>query len=221
MIKAVIFDMDGVLLDSEPFWHEAEIEVFATVGIHLTKKQCIEMMGLPTSDIVKLLYSKKAWNTKSQEQVTQEILDHVHKSILDKAILLDGVIDVIELFLSNRIPLALATSSPQRLIDAVLTKLQLTDMFSVVHSAENETYAKPHPAVFLTTAYKLKIDPIHCLVIEDSFNGLIAAKAARMKTLAIPMAEQFDETRFDIADMKLRSLKEFGEEHWNNLNTLT
>ncbi len=220
MIKAVIFDMDGVLLDSEPFWHEAEIEIFATVGIHLTKKQCVDMIGLPTSDIVKLLYSKKAWNTKSQEQVTQEILDHVYNSILTKAVIMDGVMEFIEFLQLRKIPIALATSSPQRLIDAVLTKLKLREVFLVVHSAENEQYAKPHPAVFLTTAKKLNAEPINCLVIEDSFNGLIAAKAARMKTLALPMKEQYHETRFDIADLKMKSLKDFCEEQWNHLNSI-
>jgi sugar-phosphatase len=66
----------------------------------------------------------------------------------------------------------------------------------------------------------LRISPAHCLVIEDSFNGLIAAKAARMKTVVIPMAEQWNEARFDIADTKLKSLRDFSEQLWNHLKTL-
>ena len=96
----------------------------------------------------------------------------------------------------------------------------MENIFRVVHSAEQEEYGKPHPAVFLTTAKHLRISPAHCLVIEDSFNGLIAAKAARMKTVVIPMAEQWNEARFDIADSKLKSLREFSEPEWNHLNSL-
>jgi sugar-phosphatase len=102
----------------------------------------------------------------------------------------------------------------------VLKKFSLENSFSVVHSAEQEDYGKPHPAVFLTTAKQLRVSPEHCLVFEDSFNGLIAAKAARMKTVIIPMTAQWNETRFDIADGKLKSLREFSEQQWIRLNAL-
>jgi len=220
MIEAVIFDMDGVLLDSEPFWQEAEIEVFVTVGIHLTRAQCIETIGLPVSDVVAYRYKQNPWNQKSLEQVSGEILTGVELRVRERAIPLDGVMDALESFKNRRIPTALASSSPMRLIKTVLNKFSLVNTFRVVHSAELEEYGKPHPAVFLTTAKHLCIPPAHCLVIEDSFNGLIAAKAARMKTVVIPMAEQWNEPRFDIADTKLRSLTEFSEQQWNHVNSL-
>ena len=220
MIDAVIFDMDGVLLDSELFWQEAEIEIFATVGIHLTHAQCIETTGLPVSDVVAYRHTQNPWNHKSLEQVSGEILTGVELRVRERAVLLDGVMDVLEFFKNRRILTALASSSAMQLINTVLNKFSLENIFRVVHSAEREEYGKPHPAVFLTTAKHLHIPPAHCLVIEDSFNGLIAAKAARMKTVVVPMAEQWNEARFDIADSKLRSLKEFSEQQWNRLNTL-
>jgi mannitol-1-/sugar-/sorbitol-6-/2-deoxyglucose-6-phosphatase len=100
----------------------------------------------------------------------------------------------------------------------VLEKLHVSDCFTIVHSAEHEAYGKPHPAVFLTTAEQLGVRPDRCLVIEDSFNGLIAAKAAKMKTIVLPMASQWDETRFDIADIKLHSLSELTAQIWNTLD---
>jgi sugar-phosphatase len=220
MIDAVIFDMDGVLLDSEPFWQETEIEIFATVGIHLTRAQCIETTGVRVNDVVAYRHTQNPWNQKSLDQVSDEILTGVELRVRERAVLLDGVMDVLKFFKNRRIPIALASSSAMRLIKTVLNKFSMENTFNVVHSAEREEYGKPHPAVFLTTAKHLRIPPAHCLVIEDSFNGLIAAKAARMKTVVIPMAEQWTEARFDIADSKLRSLREFSEQQWNHLNAL-
>ena len=220
MIDAVIFDMDGVLLDSKPFWQEAEIEIFATVGIHLTRAQCIETTGLPVNDVVAYRHNQKPWNQKSLEQVSDEILAGVELRVCERAVLLDGVMDALEFFKNHCILTALASSPAMRLIQTVLNKFSLENTFNVVHSAEREEYGKPHPAVFLTTAKHLRIPPAHCLVIEDSFNGLIAAKAARMKTVVVPMAEQWNEARFDIADSKLKSLKDFSEQQWNRLNSL-
>jgi len=220
MIDAVIFDMDGVLLDSEPFWQEAEIEVFSSVGIDLTREQCIETTGLPLNDVVARRYNQNTWSQKSLIQISDEILTGVELRISQKAVLLDGVTDILAFLKNHRVPTALASSSSMRLIDVVLKKFSMENTFHVVHSSENEEFGKPHPAVFLTTAEKLRITPANCLVIEDSFNGLIAAKAAQMKTIVIPMAKQWNEKRFDIADSKLRSLKEFTEQKWNSLNAI-
>jgi sugar-phosphatase len=220
MIESVIFDMDGILLDSEPFWQEAEMEVFATVGIQLTRAQCIETTGLPVHDVVMYRFKQHPWNKKSNEQVAEEIVSGVEQRVREHAVPLDGVTELLEFFQTHKIPVAVASSSATRLIGTVLKKLSLENVFQVVHSAENEEYGKPHPAVFLTTAKLLNTNPAQCLVFEDSFNGLIAAKAARMKTIAVPMAAQWNETRFDIADFRLKSLTEFCELHLNRLNTL-
>jgi mannitol-1-/sugar-/sorbitol-6-/2-deoxyglucose-6-phosphatase len=221
MIQAVIFDMDGVLLDSEPFWQDAEMEVFQTVGISLSRAQCIELTGLPTRELVAHCYKQKPWNHKSPEQVAEEIIRGVEERVAQCAIPLTGVREMLGFFRSHQLPLAVASSSPVTLIRSVLNKFSLTDVFSVIHSAEFEEYGKPHPAVFLTTAKQLHVDPIQCLVIEDSFNGLLAAKAARMKTIVIPMEAQRNESRFTIADLKLESLSEFSIMHWNMLQTIS
>ena len=221
MIEAIIFDMDGVLLDSEPFWHEAEIEVFATVHLTLTREQCMETMGVPVDEVVAYRFSQHPWTNKSQHQVEKEIFDGVIRRVCAHGVLMDGISRALEFFQSRQLPLALASSSPISMIEIVLKKIGLQNVFSVIHSAEHEDYGKPHPAVFLSTANKLGIAPVKCLVIEDSFNGLIAAKAARMKTLVVPMKEQQSETRFDISDLKLTSLAKFSEKHWQQLNAVS
>jgi sugar-phosphatase len=95
-----------------------------------------------------------------------------------------------------------------RLIKATVKKLGIEDYFKLLVSAEHETYGKPHPAVFLRTAETLKVRPDECLVLEDSFYGLLAAKAAKMKCAVVPDALGFNDARFVIADWKLKSLKE-------------
>ena len=218
MIEAVIYDMDGVLLDSEPLWHEAEIKIFAAVGLNLTVAMCLETTGTAVDEMIALRFRRHPWEGKTQKEVRHEIIDAVELLIQERGELLPGVKDSIAYFQQKNLPLALASSSPMQLIDASLKKFAIRHSFRIIHSAEHEDYGKPHPAVFLSTARRLHIDPMHCLVIEDSVNGLIAAKAAKMKTIAVPAAQQFDDERFSIADVKLHSLAEFSEEHWLKLN---
>jgi mannitol-1-/sugar-/sorbitol-6-/2-deoxyglucose-6-phosphatase len=217
MIDAVIFDMDGVLLDSEPLWHEAEIAAFSEVGIHLTPEMCMETTGLQIEEVVAYRFLQKPWKTRSKRSVRDAILKGVEQRVIERSIPLKGSLETLEFFHRRKIPVALASSSPMQLINIVLNKFSIKKIFTAVHSAENEQYGKPHPAVFLTTAKRLHSAPIKCLVFEDSFNGLVAAKAARMKSIVIPAAAEWHERRFDIADLKFRSLTEFSEKHWNIL----
>ncbi len=104
-----------------------------------------------------------------------------------------------------------------RVIDAIVGKLGLRDAFVEVFSAEHEPFGKPHPAVFLTTAAHLGIRPDACLVVEDSINGVIAAKAARMRAVAIPEPFLYEAPQFGIADHKLRSATELTPAIWQQL----
>ena len=113
--------------------------------------------------------------------------------------------------------MALATCSTQEHIDAVMEKHALRASFEQLVSAAVDMPGKPHPEVFLRTAGLLKVDPTRCLVFEDSFNGLVAAKAARMKVVAMPDPHEYEQERFGAADMKIRSLSEFTLETFNKL----
>ena len=217
MIEAVIFDMDGVLIDSEPYWQEAQKEVFKKVDVEVTDAMCHETMGLRIDEVVAHWFLKYRWNGMSprevEEKIVQGVIDRVHL----RGTLLPGVHESIDLFKKKKLKIALASSSAVRPIHAVLDKFDLKKNFDVIHSAENEPYGKPHPAIYLSTAKLLESDPTSCLAIEDSFNGLVAAKAARMKTVVIPDRSQSDQTRFDIADVKLRSLSDLTAERLNDL----
>jgi HAD superfamily hydrolase (TIGR01509 family) len=220
MIEAVIFDMDGVLLDSEPFWQDAEIEIFASVGIHLTLEQCRENAGIPINEIIEHRFQLSPWNGKSPDRVRDEIMERVEQLVRERAVPREGVVETLAFFRKKNVPIALASSSTMRLIAAALGKLHLGDFFSVIHSAEQEKRGKPSPDVFLTTAKLLGTPARRCLVFEDSLNGLKAAKAAKMKTVVTPMEAQRNHRGFDAADLKLNSLREFTEEKWIVLNAL-
>ncbi len=217
MLEAVIFDMDGVLIDSEPLWKIAEVEAFAKVGLDLSHTDCEETVGLRIDEVVKLWYDKIGWNNKSLEEVRIDIVDIIIREIKEQGIALKGVHESLEMIQSNNIKIGLATSSDQRILDVVLDKLKIAPYFDVVHSAENETHGKPHPAVFLNCAKKLDVAAKNCLVIEDSFNGLIAAKAARMKVIVIPEKSHQIDPRISIADFQLESLTEVKLEEIRNL----
>lgn len=199
--SAIIFDMDGILIDSEPFWRQAEIELFATVGVHLSQEQCVETMGLRIDEVVALRAP-----TQVHTPLAEAIVDRVIELVGLHGTPLTGVRPVLEALRQLKVPCALCTSSSRKLLEATLTKLQLSDFFRVTHSAEHEVYGKPHPACYLETARQLGLPPERCLAIEDSLNGVISAKAARMKVLAIPESQLQTDPRFGVADWRFRSL---------------
>ncbi len=222
MIKAVLFDMDGLLIDSEPIWQEVETKVFSTVGINLTEEMCKETMGFRLDEMVAHWYNFKPWsNSKNAiKEIESNILDELVKKILCDAKPMPGVLESIRFFEEKNIPMAIASSSPLMVIEAVVKRFNLNEKFQLLHSAESEKYGKPHPAVYINTAHKLNVLPQESLAFEDSFNGLLSAKSARMKTVAIPDKKEFNNERFSIADFKLKSLLNFKEEHWNALNNI-
>ncbi|MFL6208637.1 MAG: hexitol phosphatase HxpB [Pyrinomonadaceae bacterium] len=217
MIRAVIFDMDGVLIDSEPLWQEAEIVAFKRVGLQLSRQMCMQTMGMRVDEVVEFWHRRHPWESIPKREIEACIIDEVVAMILRKGEAMTGVAEALRFVKGLGLKTALASSSAARIMRAVMEKLALHDAFDFVHSAEEEEYGKPHPAVYLTTARKLGVAPTECLAVEDSLNGVIAAKSARMKCIAIPEAESRGDSRFTIADATLDSLAEINMELWNRL----
>ncbi len=209
MIKAAIFDMDGLLIDSEPFWRKAEIKSFKEVGVHLTENDCRETMGYRLNEVVSLWYSRKPWSGASLQEVEDTILKRVAEYIEKEGEPMEGALEAIEICLKAGLKTAIASSSPMSLIYSVVNRFKLQNSFDCLHSAESEEYGKPHPAVFISTSVKLGVEPRECMVFEDSFHGIIAALAAKMTAIAVPDFENYKSNNFDIAHLKIKSLKEF------------
>ncbi len=220
MIKAVIFDFDGIIIDSEPLWMEAEIRIFKSVGVHLDDELCRQTTGLNTQDTIQHWYDVYKWNNKTRFALYKEIMDAMHDLIIERVDLKDGFREVLQMFTEKNLPVAVASASPLRLITVALEKFRLSDHFRIINCADNEDVGKPHPALYLGAARRLEVEPEHCLAFEDSFNGAISAKAARMKLVAVPDKHDFAGTRFDFADLKIASLMDFKPENFEQLNSL-
>jgi HAD superfamily hydrolase (TIGR01509 family) len=223
MIKAAIFDMDGVLIDSEPFWQESEIEVFDTIGLKLTHEMCRETTGLRIDHAVEywLKRHEQEHSTDQHKFSPSEFEERIVEGVINRIQMrgepMAGLDNALAFFKSKGLQIALASSSSYRIISAVMEKLRLHDRFSLVYSAEEEQLGKPHPGVYLTVAGKLGVKATECVAIEDSLMGVIAAKAARMKCVAVPEPASRNDPRFTISDFILESLLEINDELWSRI----
>lgn len=216
-LNTVIFDIDGLLIDSEPLWNEAAAEVFRQYGVNLTEEQYKTTTGLRTKEFVHWWFSYfnigETELARAEKQIVYSVLDKIER----KGTILPGVPYIFEFFARKSFKIGLATSSPPALIDLVVRMTGIGKYLQAASSAENLPHGKPHPQVYLNCAEQLKSHPTECICFEDSFNGLIAAKSARMKCVIVPHISQAKEEKWGAADLKLSSLQNFGELHFNLL----
>ena len=205
---AVIFDMDGVLIDSEPLWKIAMEEVFHSVGSFLTKEDFQKTVGLRIDEEARFWHQHEAWENVSPEEVEQKIVLKMKTLITEHGEPLEGVKEMLLFLKQQNKKVGLATSSYEMLIETVLRVLDIEEYFHHTHSAEHEDFGKPHPAVYLSVAETLNVHASRCLVIEDSLNGIISAKAARMKVVCIPEKTHHPEPKLIIADHHYDSMSQ-------------
>jgi mannitol-1-/sugar-/sorbitol-6-/2-deoxyglucose-6-phosphatase len=198
-------------MDSEPLWREAEIEVFATVGLHLTEQETRQTMGLRIDDAVAHWWSRHPWEGASPEELERAVTARVAELVSRTGAPMPGALEALSCCRRLSVPVAVCSGSYASVIEAALARLGIGADVAVWHSAEWEPLGKPHPAVYLTTAAELGVDPRSCLAVEDSFNGAIAAKAARMRVAVVPERAALDSPRWGFCDRLLTSLEEFDE----------
>ena len=204
-LRATLFDMDGLLIDSEILWHRAEVEIFGRLGVPITEAEDRSTKGMFVVEVVGYWYERYPWSGTSRERVVEQLLERVGELVEQEGRLLPGALRAIDLA-SERGPLALASSTPLALIRRCLDHFELRERFASLHSADIEPYGKPHPGVFLSAASALGVSPLECLVFEDSPAGVLAAKAGRMKVVAVPALEDRHHAAFSLADLVLESL---------------
>lgn len=203
----ILFDMDGVLVDSEPLWKTAMHEVFSSLGSNLSKSDFQLTVGMRIDQVINYWKEKDHWR-KTSYIIENQIINKMIDLINEEGKLLAGVKETL-LFVKSNKKIGLASSSPRALIEAVLKKTEIESLFDGIFSAENETHGKPHPAVYLTAAHNMGSNPSTCLVIEDSLNGVIAGKAANMTVICIPEKSHHLNPKLTVADF-----------HFNNMENL-
>jgi len=179
MTKAIIFDMDGVMIQSEPLWEKTERILLRRRSIDYNPTYRDKIVGLNQKDSAGLLKETFGLPETIEEIIAErvEILISLYEEELE---LVPGLVPLLEELKRKEFLLALASSSPLRVINFVLDRFSLNEFFSVVVSGDSIEFGKPHPHIYLHTAKKLGVPPEKCLVIEDSINGVKSAKKAGM-----------------------------------------
>ncbi|MEO6540129.1 MAG: hexitol phosphatase HxpB [Ferruginibacter sp.] len=210
-LDTVIFDMDGLLIDSEPLWKEAADELFLQYGKQLTLQQYAITTGLRTKEFLAYWFSHFNLPAEGSADAEKEIVDLVIRLVKQKGKPMPGVAHIFNFFLERSFKIGLATSSPPALIDVAVDLLGIRQHLQAISSAENLAFGKPHPEVYLNCAEKLGVQPVQCICFEDSFNGMIAAKAAKMKCIIVPSVHDSKNPAWEAADLKISTLINFNE----------
>jgi sugar-phosphatase len=215
-IRAVVLDMDGLLIDTEPIWRAVEMELFAELGIQLGEAEMLTTMGRRAVDMVAHWRRQRPWpgaetGEPSDRVIADRVIDGVVAHVRSRGEPMPGVVEAVELVRRLGLRAAIASSSPHRLIDAVCDRLRL-EWIEVRCSADDERRGKPAGDVYLAAARRLGLRPAVCLAFEDSPNGVLAARAAGMRCVAVPDRHLAGDPRYREADLVLGSLRELDEE---------
>lgn len=197
--------MDGVLIDSEPLWSQAEKEVFTSLGVEMTDERCAITQTLTTVEVTKFWYEVTPWSGVSLDAAEQMVISRLLELIETEECLIDGVKSFIKNLRSKGYKIGLATNSPKRVIPSIMERLDVTHLFDTVTSAQSVEKGKPDPAIYLTTAKKLNVAPENCIAIEDSYTGMLAAKNAGMTVVFFTNGN--NQLNNEIADFKLNDYR--------------
>jgi HAD superfamily hydrolase (TIGR01509 family) len=187
MIKAFVFDLDGVLVDSEPVWEQVRRQVVAERGGHWAPDAQRRLMGMSTQEWAGYL-SRDLGVGLPPDQVAALVIERMADRYRERVPFLDGAIDAVRR-MAARWPLGVASSAPAVLIETVLESASLRPAFSVVMSTEQVAHGKPAPDIYLAVTAALGCPPPDCAAVEDSSNGLRSAAAAGLRVIAVPQPD--------------------------------
>lgn len=182
-MKAVIFDMDGVIIDSEPIHFEVDMQTMEKLGVNISKDELNKYVGTTNEYMLTELINKYKIE-KSIDEITEYKINLTINKIKDAKIdAIDGIRELLVELKNNNINTAIGSSSTRDLIDAVIEKFKLKSYFDYIVSGDEVKEGKPKPDIYLEASKRLNIEPSECIVIEDSKNGVLAAKNAGMKCI--------------------------------------
>jgi HAD superfamily hydrolase (TIGR01509 family) len=202
--RAVVFDMDGLLLDTEVVWQAAEEQLFAAHGAVFTRQDKLAVIGTAFDTTARYFADRLGYPPERGSALVDEMVEAMAEALQRDVAGRPGALELVAR-LRGRLPLALASNSPRRLVDAALATAGLTDVFDVIVTSDDVTRSKPDPDIYLLACRRLGFEPAEVLALEDSAAGVASAKAAGLACIAVP---QFAETDVAAADRVIDSLEE-------------
>ena len=204
--RAVIFDMDGLLLDTETLWHEAEVELFRRHGDEFTWDDKMAVIGTSFEITARYFADRLRRPPDEGAALVDEMVSLMHDRVRRQVEARPGAIELVEGIRGlDGVRLGLASNSPRFLVDDALATAGLADAFETIVTSSDVELAKPAPDIYLRACQDLGVDPSQALALEDSASGVAAAKAAGLTCIAVP---QFAETDVSAADRIIDSLEE-------------
>jgi HAD superfamily hydrolase (TIGR01509 family) len=184
-IQAVLWDMDGTLVDSEPIWARVQMDLLASLGATWTIEDCVALVGSDLGDAVKVWMSRIPAGAIEPDELAGRMYGEVIRSLKEEVVFRPGAVELLQALKREGIPCALVSASYRVMIDAVMSHLP-PDPFDVIVAGDEVTNGKPHPEPYLTAARELDVDPVDCVVIEDSPGGTASGTAAGAFVVAVP-----------------------------------
>lgn len=184
-LQAVLWDMDGTLVDSEPVWARVQIDLLTSLGATWTVEDSMRLVGSDLADAVQVWMGALPDGVVSAEELADRMFGEVVRSLKDDVVLRPGALELLQALKAAGVPCALVSASYRVMIDAVLSHLG-PELFDVVVAGDEVRNGKPHPEPYLTAAQELDVDPADCVVIEDSPGGTASGTAAGAFVVAVP-----------------------------------
>jgi HAD superfamily hydrolase (TIGR01509 family) len=204
--RAIVFDLDGVLIDSEQVWNEVREQLARERGRRWSERAQRDMMGMSSPEWSRYMHDVVGI-PESADEINREVVARMLDRFAGSPPWLPDALEVVR-ELAARFPLGLASSSNRELIEAVLAAGGIAGLFAATVSSEEVARGKPAPDVYLEAAHRLGVEPAECTAIEDSHNGILSAKSAGMRCIAIPNAHYPPGVAQDDADAVVGSLRE-------------
>jgi HAD superfamily hydrolase (TIGR01509 family) len=203
--RAVVFDMDGLLLETEDLWHAAESELFRRHGAEFTRADQLALIGT-SPDVSSRMYAERlGWPVERGRDLFDEMIGVMHEHVLREVGARPGAVELVNELRRVAVPLGLASNSPRFLVDDALATAGLADAFDAIVTSDDVEHPKPAPDIYLRACELLGVAPSEALALEDSTSGVMAAKAAGLTCIAVPL---FAETDVSAADRVIASLED-------------